>query len=335
MTTELVEEGEIYFFYRNKIDVEQAKSRDDVQRMYVVLVPDSEDKARMFVVGKKRLPAVDPDREDRPESERREWMMAEWVARPTDMGEGLAPQSYETKTRGTRTQPEAVPAGEGRYVLLGRERDTELAYRLDRPETPGRAQKELGIHPSASYVISVRNPAIDVPGFPESRPDYPKYLRERFAEERWLGVDHPRFLDYESAQFVLIGARTDLSELGIEVKGKANLFKRLGLNEEDWPTEALEEGKFAKAQYKVKAVSPAGDPSKGGRRGGAKATESPSAAGIAAALKGVDFPKRTGELIDYAKDSDADEDVIHLLEDLPKRKFNNMADVQKTLGEVR
>jgi hypothetical protein len=35
---------------------------------------------------------------------------------------------------------------------------TRLAYRLSIPETPGKAQTELGILAEASYVISVRTP---------------------------------------------------------------------------------------------------------------------------------------------------------------------------------
>lgn len=35
------EKGEIFFFYRPKVDREEAHSPDDVQRMYVVLRPES------------------------------------------------------------------------------------------------------------------------------------------------------------------------------------------------------------------------------------------------------------------------------------------------------
>jgi hypothetical protein len=35
------EKGEVFFFYRPKVDKEEAHSPDDVQRMYVVLRPES------------------------------------------------------------------------------------------------------------------------------------------------------------------------------------------------------------------------------------------------------------------------------------------------------
>ena len=37
-----VEKGDIYFFYRPKVDTEKVQGLDDVQRMHLVLVPDDE-----------------------------------------------------------------------------------------------------------------------------------------------------------------------------------------------------------------------------------------------------------------------------------------------------
>ena len=38
---EIQEKGEIFFFYRPKVDKNEAHSLDDVQRMYIVLRPES------------------------------------------------------------------------------------------------------------------------------------------------------------------------------------------------------------------------------------------------------------------------------------------------------
>lgn len=38
---EIQEKGEIFFFYRPKVDKDEAHSPDDVQRMYIVLRPES------------------------------------------------------------------------------------------------------------------------------------------------------------------------------------------------------------------------------------------------------------------------------------------------------
>lgn len=328
---EIVEKGDIYYFYRNKADVKRAKSLNDIQRLYMLTVPDDNDeKGRMFVVGKKRMPKLNSRK-----SSAREWMMNIMMDRPQKIGAELGPIEYETKTRGTRRLSEAFPAGEGRYALIKHDSHTELAYRLVNPQTPGKPQKEMELRPEASYVISVRNPDLQVEGFPDERPDYPESLKKLFAEERWIDISKPGLLDYENAQFVLVGAHDRLDEIDLKIPGKPKLFKNLGLNRKEWPTSALLEGNFPESKESLSAHEPAKDPSKGGRKGGKKAISAPSAAGMAKALKGIDLPQKKNGLIDYAKDQGADEEIIKTLKALPDRKFNTMADVEKALAEVR
>ena len=327
-----VEKGDIYFFYRPKVDTEKVQGLDDVQRLHLVLVPDDEDTARLFVVGKKRMPKII---RGKPQSTTREWMMNDMTGKPKEIGKALAPLEYDTKTRGEQEQGEAIPVGEGRYAIFERHDSTRLAYRLSSPESPGKAQRELGILAEASYIISVRNPDLDVPGFPDASPNYPKRLQNKFAEKRWIDIDDGKLLDYESAQFLLIGAHDALSEEGITLGGKPNLFKTLGLKKRDWPTEALEAGKLAAPQMEPEAHEPAGDRSKGGERGGKAARRTSSAAGVAHALKGTDFPCSKADLIKQAKANHANDDVIELLDELSRRRYETMADVQKAVGEVR
>ncbi|MBZ5876813.1 DUF2795 domain-containing protein [Chromohalobacter israelensis] len=327
-----VEKGDIYFFYRPKVNVEKVQGLDDVQRTYMVLAPDDGDAARLFVVGKKRMPKIT---QGKPQSTAREWMMNDMTGKPKEIGKALAPLEYDTKTRGEQEQGEAIPVGEGRYAIFERHDSTRLAYRLSSPESPGKAQRELGILAEASYIISVRNPDLDVPGFPDARPNYPKRLQDKFAEKRWIDIDDGKLLDYESAQFLLIGAHDALSEEDITLGGKPNLFKTLGLKTRDWPTEALEAGKLAESQMEPEAHEPAGDRSKGGERGGKAARRTSSAAGVAHALKGTDFPCSKADLIKQAKANHANDDVVELLDELPRQRYETMADVQKAVGEVR
>lgn len=329
---DVIEKGDIYFFYRPKVNDEEIDNLDDVQRFYLVLVPDGGKVGRLFLVGKKRLPEIV---KGKPKSTTREWMMNSLTDSPKKIGEEFKPIVYTTKTRGEQEQGEAIPAGEGRYALFERKSSTRLGYKLSRPTKPGKAQKELGILPEASFVISVRNPDVDVPGFPTSEPEYPKRLQEKFADERWIDVDDPELLNHESAQLLLIGAHDTLEQADVEITGKPDLFKTLGLERKEWPTEALEKGELTEPEFGAEAKAPEGDRSKGGERGGAKATQTGSAAGVAKSLKGVDFPKDSDELLDYAKDHDAPDQVIEVLEELPNRTFRNMADVQKAVGEVR
>jgi len=44
--------GDIYFFYRPKVDFDKIRGMGDVQRFHLVMVPDKATKARLFVVGK-------------------------------------------------------------------------------------------------------------------------------------------------------------------------------------------------------------------------------------------------------------------------------------------
>jgi phage tail tape-measure protein len=77
---------------------------------------------------------------------------------------------------------------------------------------------------------------------------------------------------------------------------------------------------------------------KGGRA--AAATSSVSAATVAKVLSGVDFPKNKGELSDYAQKHMTDVEVadpqriISVIESLPDREYQNMADVEKSVGQV-
>jgi hypothetical protein len=50
-------------------------------------------------------------------------------------------------------------------------------------------------------------------------------------------------------------------------------------------------------------------------------------------LKGIDFPARKDRLITYAKDHDAGADVIDVLQKLPEREYNSMADVMRGYGQ--
>lgn len=330
--SEVIEIGDIYFFYRPKVNAEEISSIDDVQRFYLVLMPDHREKGRLFLVGKKRLPEIT---KGKPKSTAREWMMNSLTGSADKIRDEFKPVVYDTKTRGEQEQGEAIPAGEGRYALFERKGSSRLGYKLFEPKKPGKAQQELGILPEASFVISVRNPNIDVPGFPNDKPDFPGRLQEKFADERWIDVDESDLLDYENAQLILIGAHDTLEQADVKITGKPDLFKRLGLEPREWPAEPIEKGEFAEPEFEPEAKSPSGDRSKGGLRGGRQAIKTGSAAGIAKALKGVDFPKNHSQLLDYAKSQEAQSEVIEVLEDLPEREFRDMADVEKAVAEVR
>ena len=83
---ETLEKGDIYFFYRPKVETEEVHGRAEVQRFYMVLAPERPRRRyRLFVVGRKKLPEVIPGREH---PERRNWALC---VRTSDKPEDIRP----------------------------------------------------------------------------------------------------------------------------------------------------------------------------------------------------------------------------------------------------
>lgn len=330
--TQTIETGEIHFFYRSKLDTEKPSGADDLQRLYLALVPDDRKRARLFIVGRKQMPDIIPGESNPSE---RNWLLLSELGAPDGIGKALHPVRYVTETEGERQTPQAIPVGSGHYVIAPRDGSTQLAYRLLSPQNIGEAQKALNIQDEARYVIAVRNPSVKVPGFPKAQPDYPKDISEKFAEERWIGVSDSRLLDHENAQCVLIGAKEEAKPFEISSRGKADPFETFELDRGDWPDDPLEKGTFAEATGEAEPVESEGDRSKGGRRGGPVAADTDSAAGVTSALTGISFPSDRSGLVSQARDNEAPDKVIDLIENLPDRRFETMADVTTAVGEVR
>jgi hypothetical protein len=176
----------------------------------------------------------------------------------------LLAAEYTTKTRGKRRLAAAQPAGEGKYSIIKHDGHTELAYILEIPEVPGPTQTEFEIKKEASYIISVKNPDIVIPGYEvfskkdEGRkPNYPKHIRDKFGENRrWINVDDSEIINHENTQLLLIGARKRNveEELGIEIdeekenRNSADIFKELKIKKEEIPLQSFLEGKFPKEE---------------------------------------------------------------------------------------
>ncbi|MDQ1668084.1 MAG: hypothetical protein QOE40_145 [Actinomycetota bacterium] len=258
----IVEKGEVFFFYRPRVGLDEVRDLADVQRFFFVIEPDAARRFRRIVVGRKRLP--DPLQHERV------WAyVAEVADDPAQLRDELERQTYETRTRGLRLQPEARPAGEGRYAIVEHHRHSHLAYVLEIPREPGPAQLTFRILREASYVVAVRNPTVHVaPGAglrPGRRATYPPALLERFGERRFLPLDDPAFLDYVGTELVLIGAAADVdAELDDDIGNdigeglredddleadeasldNARIFLDLRIGPDELPTEPLERGEL-------------------------------------------------------------------------------------------
>jgi len=193
-----IESGDIFFFYRPKIDTKEVKDIEDVQRFYMVTCNDINKNTnknknknknyRLFMLGSKKMPEIV---EGKSGSEERNWALNILTTSNSDEihNELLLPVEYTTKTRGKRRLPAAQPAGEGKYSILRHDGHTELAYILEIPEILGPIQTEFEIKKEASYIISVKNPEIFIPGYDafskkDRKPNYPKHIKEKFGEKR-------------------------------------------------------------------------------------------------------------------------------------------------------
>lgn len=350
----VIEHGDIFFFYRPKIDTEEVKGIEGIQRFYMVISPEKTDKYRLFLLGQKRLPEIV---EGKPNSEERSWALnVLTTSNPNEIRKEFLPAEYQTETRGTRRVAAAVPAGEGKYSIVEHEGHSELAYILEIPEKPGPTQREFQIKKEASYIISVKNPDIQVPGFSaflKRKPDYPKSVKKIFGNRRWINVEKPNLLDYENTQLLLIGARKKDVEEELDIKideeketaSTSELFNDLKIRREQVPLKPLFKGNFPEKgevpfAQEVNILSKEQVPGRGGKIGGKiAASSSTSAAAIAKILSGINFPRNKEEIIGYAKENKdkvkEPDAVIETLKELHDTHFESMADIEKALGEIR
>jgi hypothetical protein len=244
---EILEQGDIYFFYRPKKAAEEVKGIEDVRRFFMVTAPEENHLYRLFVIGKKSLPEV---RKTEARASERYW------ARVGGIFKDASELTKELSSDEFRKGDAARPAGEGKYAIIKHQDHTELAYVLELPKEPGEAQRELGIEKEATYVISVINPKIprqsNLPSS-EEPPKYPEEILNEFNEtENFVSLSKDtKFIDYQNAQIVLIGARQGIdvikNETGIEIKeeqSSADIFDKLKLRRELVPTRPLTEGKL-------------------------------------------------------------------------------------------
>ena len=97
----------------------------------------------------------------------------------------------------------------------------------------------------------------------------------------------------------------------------------------------LKSGKEVRTADEVEAVEQPGK--KGGK---VAATSSVSTAAIAKVLSGIDFPKRKNSMKECAKNNISNVEVedpdtiLDVIDRLPDREYNNMADVEKSVSSI-
>jgi hypothetical protein len=239
----VLEHGSIFFFYRPKVQHTGSGHSKDVQRLYMVLSPDTNGHHRLIVITKKELP--------RAKGETQHWGFVDIIASKAEkIRKELNPVHYQTKTRGTRDLPGARPAGEGLYCIARHDNHTHFIFALEIPKQPGEVQKQFGIEQQGNYIITIKNPqrkpSRRIGLRQEEKATFPRDLEDRFQGKAFGIDDPPAYLDYEGTEFILIAVSKDVKEdLGITLRpkkepaGHADIARNLGID-----AKPLVEGKW-------------------------------------------------------------------------------------------
>ncbi|OKL56688.1 hypothetical protein UA08_07991 [Talaromyces atroroseus] len=244
LPSSILEKGIIYFFFRPRVNVDEPHSIDDVARSFFVLRPTpkgaeikggpigDDDHCRLMMLPKKRYPSSGKERD-------MGFVEKAKVTLKTLRETLMTTKSYETKTRGERTTPEAQPYAEGVYALIKEGSSSHLAYILTIPRELGDIQSDFGLYDRGSFVIQSKSPKYPGPATARlpQEPEYPESVLEKFQHYRWIPTE-PELLDYPNAQFLMIGsAQSQLGRAGgahVDDKGtKKDPAEELGQLEEE------------------------------------------------------------------------------------------------------
>ena len=195
----ILQNGSVYFFYRPKVE----NSPKEVQRFFLVLQPQNQNKYKLLIVGKKQLPASEKDNY---------FLFLEAIKDNREkLLSSLNERHYSTKTRGERILPVSHCLGIGKYLLVNHNNHTHFIYRLTTPSQIKEIQKEFNLQKEDDYLISIKNPQAAAPagvGLAEKQKvKFPPSLQTTFANYSFIPLTTNEFLDYEGAELLLIAKR--------------------------------------------------------------------------------------------------------------------------------
>lgn len=253
---DVVESGNVFFVYRPRVNDDQVRGLDDVQRLFMILEPEQgADRFRRIVLGRKQLP--EPENSGR----RRFWGFVDEDGRdPAQLDLAREPEQRQTKTRGQQVQPEDRPVGEGVYAVARHGGHTHFSYELEIPKHPGQPQAEFNLAQEASYIVSVKNPDVPSPRgaglAPSRRAELPEKLQRRFrndagGQRRFIDLDAAELLDHPGVELIFVAASGDPhAELGLdldredETADSAETVRELDLDPQHHPTRPLFERRW-------------------------------------------------------------------------------------------
>lgn len=186
-TPSVLEKGNIYFFFRARVNMDEPHSLADVARTYIIMQPQSEEEAKHSSGGHCRLLAL--PKKVLPQTGRDRFMAfvlkadASYAELESEFLTGSEPEKQagddaNANDQAGRHYPAATAFGEGVYAIIGTSRESHLVYVLNLPEKLGAVQKQLGlIKQRGSFIVSAKNPAFPMPGGAKmvgGGPQYPK-----------------------------------------------------------------------------------------------------------------------------------------------------------------
>ena len=227
----ILQKGSIYFFYRAKVQHSYAHSIDDVQGFLVVIKPIEINKYIIIRIGKKRLP-----------EEATYFCFIEKVCSSiSDLKNTFSEEHQETSSNGKRDTGAAQCVGEGKYPLVEHDQHTHLYFQLENIKKENKLLKEFNLAEKGDYLISVKNPEKSSPlgaGLPtQEKAQYPADLQNNFGDYRFIPLNSPEFLNYEGAEFLIIGSnKSDIGEI-IDIK---KCFQNMSADELDQHFKTIE-----------------------------------------------------------------------------------------------
>lgn len=183
VSSNILEKGIIYFFYRPRVNVDDPHSFGDVARSFFVLRPtplgaeldlgqgpvDKDASCRLMIIPKKKFPTLKGEREMAYVEKAGQTMK--------ELHDGfIEGGKYQTSTRGERTLEEARPYAEGVYAITSGRRASHLAYILTIPTELGDIQESFGLRERGSWIVQSKNPKYPGPSYAQlpKDPEYPE-----------------------------------------------------------------------------------------------------------------------------------------------------------------
>lgn len=193
--------GTVYFFYRPKIDQEQAANLSEVQRFFLIFKPDKSSNYIELIVGKKKMPV---------QQQETFFCYVENVYEDqSQVVDALGDSNYQTVTQGSRHESTVRCVGQGRYALIGHDGHTHFCYDLSRPKVCGDVQKAFALEQSGDFLITVKNPKfkenVTLGLDDDQKAQYPDDLQKLFGDNHFHPLSTVDFLFNIGAEILLIG----------------------------------------------------------------------------------------------------------------------------------